>query len=75
MPSETWEPFWHSMNAMASAECNFEAQTESFVHDIFILNMKNLAVQKKLCTEPKASPKDALDFPIGYEEGTLRQKL
>ena len=36
--------------------------------------MKNLAVQEKLCTEPKASPKDALDFAITYEEGTLRQK-
>ena len=55
-------------------ECDFGAQTESLVHDISILNMKNLAVQEKLCTEPEASPKDALDFAIAYEEGTLRQK-
>ena len=36
--------------------------------------MKNLAVQEKLCTEPKTTPKDALEFAIAYEEGTLRQK-
>ena len=52
----------------------FRAQTEISVHDIFIFKMKNLAVQEKLCTEPKASPKDALDFAIAYEEGILRQK-
>ena len=72
MPSETLEQFWHSSNEMAS-ECDFGAQTESLVHDIFILNMKNLAVQEKLCTEPKTSSKDALDFAIAYEEGTLQQ--
>ena len=37
--------------------------------------MKKLAVQEKQCTEPKASPKDALDFAFANEEGTLRQKL
>ena len=74
MQSETLEQFWHSLNGMAS-ECDFGAQSQSLVHDIFILNMKNLAVQEKLCTEPKASPKVALDVAIAYEEGTLRQKL
>ena len=74
MPSGTLEQFRHSLNGIAS-ECKFGAQTESLVHDIFILNMKNLAVQEKLCTEPKTNPKDALDFAIFYEEGTLRQKL
>ena len=74
MPSETLEQFWLSLNGMAS-ECDFGAQTGSLMHDIFILNIKNLAVQEKLCTEPKASPKDALDFAIAYEEGTLQQKL
>ena len=72
-PSETLEQLWHSLNRMAS-ECDFRDQTESLVHDIFILNMENLAVQEKLCTEPKASPQDALDFAIAYEEGTLRPK-
>ena len=73
MASETLEQFWHSLKGLAS-ECDFGAQTESLVHDIFILNMKNLAVQEKLCTEPKTTPKDALEFAIAYEEGTLRQK-
>ena len=73
MPSQTLEQFWHSLNGMAS-ECVFGAQTQSLVHDIFILNKKNLAVQEKLCTEPKTITKDALDFAIAYEEGTLPQK-
>ena len=73
MPSETLEQFWYSLHGMAS-ECDFGVQTESLVHDIFILNTKNLAVQEKLCTEPKTNPKDALDFAIAYEESTLRQK-
>ena len=58
-----------------ASECDFEAQTESPESHKFILNKKNLAVQEKLCTEPKASPKDAWDCVIAYEEGTLRQKL
>ena len=73
MTSEALEQFWHSLNGLAS-ECDFGAQTESLVHDIFILNMKNLAGQEKLCTEPKTTPKDALEFAIAYEEGTLPQK-
>ena len=73
VPAESLEQFWHSLNGMA-AECNFGGQTESLVHDIFILNMKNLAVQQKLCTEPKATPREALEFAIAFEEGSLRQK-
>ena len=73
MPSETLEQFWHSLNEMAS-ECGFGAQTESPVHDIFILNMKNLAVQEKLCTDLKATPKHALDSAIAYEGGTLQRQ-
>ena len=73
MPSETLEQAGHSFNGMA-LECNFGAQTESLVHDLFILTMKNLAVQEKLCREPKTIPKNALDFAIAYEEGTLRKK-
>ena len=73
MQTETLEQFWHSLNGLA-AECDFGAQTESLVHDIFILNMKNLTVQERLCTEPKKTPEEALDFAIAFEEGTLRQK-
>ena len=36
--------------------------------------MKNLTVQEKLCTEPKANPQEALAFAIAFEEGTIRQK-
>ena len=35
--------------------------------------MKNLTVQEKLCTEPKATPQEALPFAIAFEEGTMRQ--
>ena len=73
MPAETLEQFWHSLNGMA-AECDCGGQTESLVHDISILNMRNSTVQEKLCTEPKKTPKEALDFTIAFEEGSLRQK-
>ena len=73
MQAESLEQFWHSLNGLA-AECDFGTQTESLVHDIFILNMKSLTVQEKLCTEPKANPQEALAFAIAFEEGTIRQK-
>ena len=43
MQTESLEQFWHSLNGLA-AECDFGTQTESLVHDIFILNMKSLTV-------------------------------
>ena len=49
--------------------------TESLVHDVFILNMKNQTVQEKLCTEPKTTPQEALAFAVALEEGTIRRKL
>ena len=61
-------PEWHGIGV------RLRAQTERLVHDIFILSMKNLAVQEKLCTELKTNPKDTLECAIAYEEGTLRQK-
>ena len=73
MQAESLEQFWHSLNGLA-AECDFGTQTESLVHDIFILNMKSPTVQEKLCTEPKANPQEALAFAIAFEEGTIRQK-
>ena len=68
IPAETLEQFWHSLNGMTT-ECDFGGQTESLVHDILILNMWNLAVQEKLCTEPKTTPKEALEFAIAFAEG------
>ena len=73
MPAETLEQFWYSLNGMV-AEVNFLGQTEVLVHYLFILNMQNQAVQEKLCTESKATPKEALDFAIAYEERSLRQR-
>ena len=51
MPAEKLEQFWHSLNGMV-AECDFGGPTE-----IFILSMRNLAVQEKFCTEAKTTPK------------------
>ena len=73
LQSETLEQFWNSLNGMA-AEFEFGKQTESLVHDIFILNMKNLAVQEKLCTEPKNYLDELLQFVIAYEDGLKLQK-
>ena len=70
MSATTLEQFWHSLNGLA-AECDFGGQTESLVHDIFIINLKNSTVQEKLCTEPKTTPKEALEFAIAFEEGSL----
>ena len=72
MPAETLEQFWHFLNGMTT-ECDFGGQTESLVHDIFILYLRNLAAQEKLCTEPRNSPKEALDFAIAFQEGSLRE--
>ena len=62
------------MNRLAS-KCNFGTITESLVKDVFIGNMINREVQQKLCTEPKATVNDNIQFAIAYEEGTIRQQL
>ena len=46
-PNETLNQFWNNLNGLA-ARCDFGNQTESLVHDIFILNMNNKQVQEKL---------------------------
>ena len=72
-PAETLNQFWNALNGLA-ARCNFGDQTESLVHDIFVLNMANKQVQEKLCTEPKETPAEALQFAIAFEDGLKRQK-
>ena len=72
-PSESLNQFWNALNALA-AKCNFGDQTESLVHDIFVLNMVDEQVQQKLCTEPKETPAEALQFAIAFEDGLKRQK-
>ena len=71
--NETLKQFWNELNGLA-AKCNFGTITESLVKDVFIVNMNNKEVQQKLCTEPKTSIADTIQFAIAYEEGTLRQQ-
>ena len=73
LATESLQQFWSALNGLA-ATCEFGTQTASLVYDIFILNMKNKAVQERLCTEPKDDPEDGLKFAIAYEEGILRQQ-
>ena len=42
--------------------------------DVFIVSMNNKDVQQKLCTEPKNTIADTIQFAISYEEGALRQQ-
>ena len=65
-PTETLEQFSHSLDGMA-AECEFGGQTENLVHGIFNLKTRNTSVQETLCTEPKSTPQEALQFLIAFE--------
>ena len=67
--SESLNQFRNALNGLA-AKCD---QTESLVHDIFVLNTANKQVQEKLCTEPKETPAEALHFAIAFEDGLKRQ--
>ena len=37
--------------------------------------MNNRQIQAKLCTEPKETPAEALQFAIAFEDGLKRQKF
>ena len=69
---ETLEQFWNALNGLASI-CELQGLTKSLVHDVFIVNMRNTAVQERLCTEPRDDPEDALKFAIAFEQG-VQQK-
>ena len=59
-------------------QSNFGSVTESLVKDLFIVNMVNMSnkdVPQKLCTEPKATIADTIQFTISFEEGALRKQL
>ena len=71
--NETLRQIWNELNGLA-ARCNFGTVTESLVKDVFIVNMNNKEVQQKLCTEPKTTIADTIQFAISYEEGSLRQQ-
>ena len=64
-PNESLHQSWNALNGLA-ARCIFGNQTEGLVHDILVLNMSNKLVQEKLCTEPKNTPADALQFAIAF---------
>ena len=72
-PNETLNQFWNNLNGLA-ARCDFGNQTGGLVHDIFILNMNNKQEREKLCTEPKETPAEALQFAIAFEDGLKRQR-
>ena len=72
-PSESLNQFWNALNGLA-AKCDFGDQKESLVHDISVFNMANKQVQEKLCTEPKETPTEALQFASAFEDGLKRQK-
>ena len=73
-PNEILHQFWNASTGLA-ARCNFGNQTEGLVHDIFVLNMSNKVVQKKLCTEPKKTSAEALQFAIAFEDGSDRKLM
>ena len=43
--------------------------------DVFIANMANETVQRKLTTEPKENPEEVLRFAEAYEEGIVVFRL
>ena len=70
---ESLRNFWTELNGLA-AKCNFGAITDSLLEDVFTVNMTNQDVQQKLCTEPKATAAETIQFAVAYEEGTMRQQ-
>ena len=72
-PNETLSQFWNVLKGLAS-KGEFGDQTQSLVMDVFIANMANETVQRKLTTEPKENPEDVLRFAEAYEEGITQQK-
>ena len=65
---------WNAVKGF-DVKSEFEGQTNSFVYNIFFLNMLNKAVQERLCTERKGAPKEVLHFAVAFEEGFKRQTL
>ena len=70
--NEPLKQFWNKLNGLA-AKFNFGSITESLVKDVFIVNMNNKEVQQKLCTEPKTTIAETIQFAKSYEEGAMRQ--
>ena len=54
---------------------NFQTQTAGLVHDIFILNTRNLAAQEHFVRNQRTPPNYAIECALALVEGALRQKL
>ena len=70
-PNESLRQFWNALTGMA-AKCDFERQTErktNLMMENFIQKLYNKAVQERLCTEPKRTREEALNFVVAFEEG------
>ena len=66
---ESLEQFWGALAKMAK-KCDITAGEEEWIRDIFINNMKNYDIQKKLLTET-LSPREALNVALIDEKGIL----
>ena len=66
---ESLEQFWGALAEMAK-KCDITAGEEEWIRDIFINNMKNYDIQKKLLTET-LPPRKALNVALIDEKGIL----
>ena len=66
---ESLEQFWGALAEMAK-KCDITAGEEEWIRDIFINNMKNYDIQRKLLTET-LPPRETLNVALIDEKGTL----
>ena len=66
---ESLEQFWGALAEMAN-KCDITAGEEEWIRDIFINNMKNYDIQRKLLTET-LPPREALNVALIDEKGIL----
>ena len=66
---ESLEQFWGALAEMAK-KCDITAGEEEWIRDIFINNMKNYDIQRKLLTET-LPPRKALNVALIDEKGIL----
>ena len=66
---EYLEQFWVALAEMAK-DCDIAAGEEKWIRDIFINNMKNYDIQRKLLTET-LQPRESLNVALIDEKGIL----
>ena len=57
---------WH---ALKRREMSTEEITQTLFHDVFIMNMQNRRVQKRLCVDLHKNPQDSLDYGTSFKDG------